>query len=229
MELNNWSAVLLESFQDLWFQVAQILPNLIVAIIILALGWVIGSLFGKLIARFVSALKVDDALARAGVRTFVERSGYSLNAGAFLGALVKWFIFAVFLVAAFDVLGMHQVNAFLHEVVLGFLPQVIVAVIILLVAALLADVVQNAVTAAARGANLRSAAFLGTAARTAIWVFASFAALNQLGVAQEFLQILFTGIVIALALAIGLAFGLGGREEAARILANAREGLTSKR
>ncbi len=229
MELNTWTEVLLRSFQDLWYQIALLLPNVLAALVILIVGWAIGKTLGKVVSGLIGALKIDDVLARLGVQSFVERSGYRLSAGGFLGALVKWFIFAVFLVAALDVMKLHQVSFFLTDVVLRFLPQVFVAVLILMVAAVLSEVVQNFVTGAAKSANVTSAEFLGTVARTAIWVFAFFAALNQLGVAQEFLQILFTGIVVALSLATGLAFGLGGRDTAAKIVASAHESLTARK
>lgn len=229
MELTTWTEVLLRSFQDLWYQIALFLPNLLAAVVILLVGWFLAKALGKLVATLVGTLKIDDVLARVGVQSFVERSGYRLSAGGFLGALVKWFIFAVFVVAALDVMKLHQVSFFLTDVVLRFLPQVFVAVLILLVAAILSEVVQNFVTGAAKSAKLSSAEFLGTVARSAIWVFAIFAALNQLGVAQEFLQILFTGIVVALSLAAGLAFGLGGRDTAAKIVEKAHHNLTSTR
>lgn len=229
MELTTWTEVLLRSFQDLWYQIALFLPNLLAAVVILIVGWVIGKMIGKLVATLVGTLKIDDVLARIGVQSFIERSGYRLSAGGFLGALVKWFIFAVFAVAALDVMRLDQVSFFMTDVVLRFLPQVFVAVLILLVAAVLSEVVQNFVTGAARSAKLSSAEFLGTVARSAIWIFAIFAALNQLGVAQEFLQILFTGIVVALSLASGLAFGLGGRDTAAKIVEKAHHSLTSSR
>jgi len=144
-------------------------------------------------------------------------SAFSLNSGAFLGMLVKWFFILVFLVAALEVLGLTQVTMFLTAVVLGYLPRVIVAVLILLVAAVIAEAAQRLVAGSARAANMRSANFLGSIARWAIWIFAILAALDQLGV-TPFVQTLFTGVVVALALAFGLSFGLGGQQAASRFI-----------
>lgn len=218
MLINTWADVLTQSFYGLFYGVVAFLPNLIIALVIFVIGWVIGAGLGRIVSQVVAAARVDDALRSAGVEKVVERGGLRMNAGAFLGGLVKWFFIIVFLVAALDVLGLTEVTVFLRTVVLGYLPQVIVAVLILLVAAVLADVIQRVVAASAAAANLRSANLFGSLARWAIWIFALLAALDHLRIASDFVQPLFTGLVIAFALAFGLAFGLGGQQAAARII-----------
>jgi len=131
---------------------------------------------------------------------------------------VRWFFIIVFLVAAIDVLGLEQVNAFLREVVLLYLPNVIVAALILVVAAFIADVMKRIVVSSAKAAEVPSPGLLGGITKWAIWVFAILAALYQLGIAGVFAQTLFTGFVAMLAIAGGLAFGLGGRDAAARYI-----------
>lgn len=217
MFLNTWANVLNLSFQNLFYGLVEYLPNLLIAVIIFILGWLIGAGLGRVIAQVVNSLRVDQALRAAGVERVLERAGFSLNSGAFLGMLVKWFFILVFLVAALEVLGLTQVTMFLTAVVLGYLPRVIVAVLILLVAAVIAEAAQRLVAGSARAANLKSANFLGSMARWAIWIFAVLAALDQLGV-TPFVQTLFTGVVVALALAFGLSFGLGGQAAASRFL-----------
>lgn len=223
--VRDWSTVLTESFQELWGGVIGFLPNLVVAIVIFVAGWIIGALIGKLVAQVIRAIKVDSALRSAGVEDAVGRAGFRLDSGAFLGALVKWFIIIVFLVAALDVLGLNQVTMFLQQVVLIYLPNVIVAVLILLVAAVIAEAVQNIVVGSAKAANISRAHFLGAIAKWAIWIFAILAALYQLGVAPVFLQTLFTGIAVAISLALGLSFGLGGQDAAKRFLENLRSDM----
>jgi small-conductance mechanosensitive channel len=217
MFLTEWANVLTASFQGLFYGLVAFLPNLVAAITIFIIGWLIGAGLARVVEQVIAAIKVDQALRAAGVERVIERAGWKMNAGAFLGTLVKWFFIIVFLVAALEVLGLTQVTAFLTTVVLGYLPQVIVAVLILLVAAVVAEAAQRVVRGAASAAHMKSANFLGAIARWAIWVFALLAALDQLGV-SPFIQTLFTGLVVALALAFGLAFGLGGQAAAARAI-----------
>lgn len=222
MFLSTWADVLTQSFQNLFYGLVAYLPNLLAAVIIFIIGWLIGAGLGRVVAQIIASLRVDQALKAAGVERVVERAGWKLNSGAFLGALVKWFFIIVFLVAALDVLQLTEVTIFLRAVVLGYLPQVIIAVLILLVAAVVAQAAERLVAGSAAAANLNSANFLGSVARWAIWVFAVLAALDQLGV-TPFIQTLFTGVVVALALAFGLAFGLGGQQAAADYLKRMRE------
>ena len=221
----SWSSVLTASFQELWNGVINFIPNLVIAVVIFVVGWIVGALIGKLVAQVVRALKIDSALRSAGIEDTLSRAGFKLDSGAFLGALVKWFIIVVFLVASLDVLGLTQVTLFLQQVVLIYLPQVIVAVLILLVAAVIAEAMQNMVVGSAKAAHISRAHFLGAITKWSIWIFAILAALYQLGVAPVFLQTLFTGIVVAISLALGLSFGLGGQDAAKRFLENLRSDM----
>lgn len=228
MLLSTWGEVLTLSFQNLWIGVLNFVPNLVVAIVILVLGWLIGALLGRAIAQVFRALKIDDALRRAGLETFLRRGGINLDSGAFIGALVKWFVIVVFLVAALDILGLAQVNLFLQEVVLGYLPRVLAAALVLLVAGVIGDVVGRVVVTTARTAGVQSAHFAGAVAKWAIWIFAILVALSHLGIAAAFSQTLFTGFVIAISLAVGLSFGLGGQEAAGRFIEKLRAEMSHR-
>lgn len=202
-------------------------PNLIVALVILCIGWAVGSLISKGITHFMKMVKFDEALQKAGFEEFIRKAGLNLNSGKFLGGIVKYFIIIVFLVASFDVLGLNQVTEFLQQVVVGYLPQLIIAVLILLVGVVVGDVLSRVVVASAKTAGLSSANLLANVSKWAVWVFAVLVALSQMGIAEAFIQTLFTGFVFALSLALGLSFGLGGQSAAARTIEKVQNNLAS--
>jgi small-conductance mechanosensitive channel len=214
----NWGDAFTYSLQGLWASFIDFVPRFLFAVIIFVIGWVIGSIIGRAVDQVISALKIDKALEGAGAGRVMERTGMRLNIGAFIGGIVKWFVIVVFLVASLDILQLTAVTEFLKTSVLGYLPNVIVAALVLVIATVIADFMGKVVMASAKAGNIRSANFLGTLTRYAIWIFAFIIALGQLGIAAAYMYTLFTALVAMLALAGGLAFGLGGKESAARMI-----------
>ncbi|MEW5907579.1 MAG: hypothetical protein AB1643_00105 [Patescibacteria group bacterium] len=226
--LTSWSDVLVASFQQLWLGIIAFIPRLIIALLIFIVGWIIAVTLGKLIAQIIRSLKVDKALQALGTEEVLSRAGFKLDTGAFFGGLVKWFFLVVFLIAAIDVIGLTQVNIFLRDVVLRYLPNVIVAALILIVGAILADFVRKVITGSAKAADVPSSNLMGGIAKWAIWIFAILAAMYQLGIAGIFAQTLFTGLVAMLAIAGGIAFGLGGKDAATRYIERLRRDVENK-
>ena len=216
MFIQPWGEAFSGSLMNLWFGFMSFVPNLLGAIILFILGWVVGAVIGKVISQVIAALKIDQLFASAGANDLIEKAGMKLNVGGFIGGLVKWFIIVVFLMASLEILGLTQVNEFLKEAVLFYLPKVFIAALVLVIATVIAETIKQIVTASAKAANISSANLLGSISRYAIWIFAFIIALSELGIATAFMQILFTGLIAMLALAGGLAFGLGGKEVAAR-------------
>jgi len=225
--IENWGAVFTRSLHGVWYGVASFVPKLIIALIIFAIGWILAALIERLVEGIFKALKVDNALKSAGLDDVVRRAGHNLNSGLFVGALVKWFVIVVFLIASFDVLGLSQVNAFLRDVV-GYLPQVIIAVLILMVAVVIAAAMQRLVVASARAAHVRSAELLGRVTKWAIWIFAILTALYNLGIAPALIQTIVMAVFAGGALAVGLAFGLGGRDTAQRLVEKTTHSILEK-
>lgn len=212
---NELVMTLQESFVRLWGDVISFLPELLLALLVLIVGWILGGALKNLVERVFIKLKINTALDAAGVDELTEKAGYELKAGQFVGTLVKWFVILVFIVAALEILKLDQVTIFFRDVVLGYLPRVIVAVLILLGAMVLANLAGASVVAGTRAAGFASPDVLGSVTRYAIILFAVLAALNQLEIAPELVQTLFMGIIFGASLAFGLAFGLGGKEAAA--------------
>lgn len=228
MLLREWSEVLVNSFQNLWEQIVQFIPNIVISVLIFIIGWVVAVILGKWVAQVIQALKLDNILQSLGVQELVNRAGYRLDSGAFLGALVKLFVIVAFLVAALDVLGFQQINEFLTTVILGYIPRVIAAAIILLIAAVVADILQRLVVGSGKAAGLAYTELLGGITKWAIWIFGLLAAFNELQIGAIFAQTLFTGLIAMLAIAGGLAFGLGGRDAAAQYIEKLKEDIGKK-
>ncbi len=227
MFVSDWGEIFTRSLQGIWVGVASFVPSLVFAIIIFIVGWIVAVLIERIVEAVFRHLRVDSALRAAGVEDTVKRAGYNLNSGRFVGSLVKWFVIVVFLVASFDILGLSQVNGFLGEVVLSYLPKVIIAVLILMVAIVVAEAARKVVIGSARAAHLTFANFLGSVTKWSIWIFAIFVVLIQLDIATQIIQMVITGIVFALSLAIGLSFGLGGRDAAAELIAKLKHEVQS--
>lgn len=220
---------LTDSFSMVGSGVAAVLPKILVAVVIFIAGWIIASVIARVIEQVFKAVKVDRALEATGLGDLVSRAGYTLNSGAFIGALVKWFVIVAFLIAALDVVGLSQVNDFLQATVVYYLPKVIAAALVLVIGGILAEVVQKAVAGSVRAAGVHSAGFFSGIARWAIWVFTILIALQHLGVVGAFAQTLFTGFVAMIAIAGGIAFGMGGRDAASRYIEKLREEISTRR
>ena len=229
MIVSQSADVVQTSFTALWYTVVEYLPAILAAVIVFVIGWVIAVILYRIVVEVVKALRIDDALRAAGLNEAAREAGFKLDIGRFLGTLVMWFVILVFLVASLEILGLSRVTVFLQQVVLLYLPQVIVAVLIIIIAAILAEVVKGLVAGSARAVGAHGANLAGSVAKWSIWLFGIIAALTQLGIATTFLQTLFTGIVVALALAFGLAFGLGGKDAAARTIERVRSEIAHHR
>ncbi|GAC1521346.1 MAG: hypothetical protein NVS2B16_28870 [Chloroflexota bacterium] len=164
-------------------------------------------------------VKFNDMAQRAGIAGFVKNMGVDTDASGVLASIVKWFIRLIFLVAAFDALGLPAVSVMLQQFLL-WIPNLIVALVVLVIGGLLATALGKIVRGAAAEAALGNPDLLATIARIAVLAFAIVIAVNQIGIATALVNTLFTGFVFALALATGLAFGLGGRDTAAEIVQN---------
>lgn len=228
MFIQQWGDVFTSSLQNLWYGFVGFVPKLIFAVIIFIIGWTIGVIVSKALAQVINALKINKLFESVGAKNVLDRAGFKLDVGRFIGEVAKWFIVLVFLMASLDILGLDQVNVFLREVVLGYLPRVFIAVLLLVIATLVSDAVRKLVEGSASAMGVHSARLAGSIAKWSIWIFVTIIVLSQLGIAPAFMQILFTGIVAMLAIAGGLAFGLGGKETASRVLEKMKDSISHR-
>jgi hypothetical protein len=216
------------SVLGLWDSIVAYLPNVLGAVVVFIIGIIIAAVLQAVVVKVVQILRIDELVSKLDLKGSLEKVGIRLHVGKLLGWIVKWFFIIVALVAATDILGWQEVTSYLQEVVL-YIPNVIIAVVILLAGILLANFVRNVVMTAVEAAELSSAGFLSGIAKWAILLFSFMAALVQLQIAPMLINTLFTGLVAMLALAGGLAFGLGGKEHASRLLDRLRRDLSSEK
>lgn len=223
----TYQASLLDSMQNLWFKVVGYLPNILAAIIFLILGWMVAIFLGKIVQKVLQAVKVDALANRLGLDHLSHRTGRNLSIANFGEWLVKWFFLIGSFIAAADILGLSQVSQFLYTTVFPYFGNVIVACAILLIGMIAANFLAALVKGVVAAGQLRGADALGAVTRWAILILAFLTALDQLKVNTQFIQSLFTAVVAMLALAGGLAFGLGGRDHAKKVLDSLERDLTS--
>lgn len=215
--LTELGEVLSSTLSGTWDGIVTIVPNLIGAVAIFIVGLFVAEALGRLVAKASKKLYVDQAVSTTGLKGILEKIGFRMEISQALGLLVTWFLYAIALIAAADILGLSQISEFLRSVVL-YIPNVIIAVVILVVGTVVSNFIHTLVRETSVAAKLDSAELLANAAKYAILIFTFMAALIQLGVATSLIQILFTGLVFMIALAGGVAFGLGGKDRAKEIL-----------
>jgi len=214
--VTDWSAGLITGLTAGLSRLFGAIPNIIGAIILLIIGWIIAGIVGSLVAKLCKAVHVDTVSSRIGVSGFLKEAGTKLTASGILGEVVKWVIRLVFIEMAAEQLGMPQVSQIINQI-LGFIPNIVVAILILGIGAFLGKLLGGIVHGGAAEAKIGSAELLSRLTYGAVLAFAIIAALNELNVAPVVVNTLYIGLVAAVALALGLAFGLGGRETAGKL------------
>lgn len=218
-QITEWSAALMTSLAAAMALFFSAIPKILAFLVIVIVGWVIASLVEKGVAALLRAIKFNDLARRSGLADFVTKMGTQTDSAGMIGLVVKWFIRLIALVVAFDALGLPAVSDVLRQLLL-WLPNVIVALVVLVIGGLAARALSNLVRGAATEAGLGNAELLSRIASVMVWAFAIVVAVNQIGVATELVNTLFMAFVGAIALGAALAFGLGGRETAAEIVRN---------
>jgi len=225
--VQDWYQITYQSLLDLWQGFLRFIPSLLAAIIVFIIGWLIAEAIGKLVARVLDILRLNKIFERANWKEALEAAEIKLNITDFIGQIVKWVLVIVFLSISVEILGLLQFAALLGKLI-NWLPNLIIAVAIFVVAAIVADLLNRILRAGVKKMGVKYAGFLGTLVRWAIYVFAGLAILLQLGVMKTIIESIIMGFVGMLALAFGLAFGLGGKEAAARLIEDLRRKISEE-
>src|ERR687893_818414 len=205
---------LLQPLQNALSTFLSFLPQLVGAIVILIIGYIVAKVLQAVVGRVLQAIGFDGWMEKGGIKQFFDRAETNQTPVSILGQLVFWFAFIIALTMAADALGIPQVSVILGQLIAS-IPSIKAAVLILILAALLANFVSGIV----RGAT--GSGLLASVAQYAIIVYAVFAAITELGIAVELTAPTFLIVLGAVALAAAIAFGIGGREVAREILEKA--------
>lgn len=216
-QITEWSAALMTSLAGAMMLFFSAIPKIIGFVVIIIVGWMIASLIEKAIAALLRAVRFNELAQRSGFGNFVAKMGTGTDSAGMIALVAKWFVRLIALVVAFDALGLPAVSDVLRQLLL-WLPNVVVALVVLVIGGLAANALSNVVRGAAAEGGLSNPNFLAKVASGLVWTFAIVVAVNQIGIATTLVNTLFMAVVGALALALGLAFGLGGRETAAEIV-----------
>lgn len=214
--------IIRESFVSLWASVWSVGLRIVLAIVVFLLGWLVAILVAKAAWHIVKVIQLDRGLESIGFKQAWEKSGHNLNAPLFFYELVKWFVIIGALMASARIVNLTEISDFLGAVV-SYLPNVMIAVVVLVVGVLVARFLGHAVRGSAKAANISSAEYLATITRWAVIIFSVLIALERLQVGGNIINIAETGIIVAAALAFGLAFGLGGKSHAEEIIDKLRK------
>ena len=222
----TWSDAFVLSLQNIWVKIVSYFPQILGAVLVFIAGLLISATLGKFAKKLFKMTKLDVMNDKLGLKDELRGLGMKFEFSDLIGWVVKWFFIIITLIAVVDVLQIPQVTRFLEDVAL-YIPNVVVAIIILSIGLVAGKLISDISDKALRSSYFpdTSARFLASATKWSIVIFALMASLVQMGVAANLIQILFTGVVIMFALAGGLAFGLGGRDKAARIISRFEDDL----
>lgn len=227
MVVQSWAGILVSSFQTIWSGFITFLPQFLGALIVFFVGLIIANGLGALVAQIIGSIKLDRLLEKLGINRFFERAGWRLNSGAFLGALVKWFVAIIFILAAADILKLYGLTSFLSAVLL-YIPNIIMAVLIMVAAIVLGNFLRHLVLGSVKSAKVYSSKLMAAITWWSVLIFGFFAALLQLGLAVSIINTLITGFIAMVAIGGGIAFGLGGKEYATHLIGKFRDRIEER-
>jgi len=215
--IQDWSTITVQEFQNLWQGFLGFIPSLLAAILIFVIGWFIACGIGRLIAEILIRLKFNHLFKSTGWKESLEKAEFKVDPAGFIGAICKWVIAIVFLLASVEILGLSQFAGFLKEVI-AWLPNLVVAAAIFVVSVIIADFLEKIIKAWVKKMGIEQVKLVGAIVRWSVYVFAALAILLQLGITSTIISSVVYGIIGTLTLALGLSFGLGGKEAAKKAI-----------
>lgn len=219
----SWSTVTMQAVQGLWEQIISFFPKLVFALILIILGWIIAIAIGRLVAEVLNKLKFNQIFEKTGWKESFEKAEMKTDPSQFMGLIAKWTVIIFFFtIVASDILKWSGFAEILKQILL-WIPNLIIAIAILVVAIIIADILEKIVKATVKKMGASYVNLFGGVVKWSIYIFAVMAVLLQLGVTSMIINIIVIGFVSTITLALGLSFGLGGKDAAAKIVEDVRK------
>ena len=215
--ISNWQDAIIVAGSSVLNQLAIFIPNLLGAVLVLVIGWLAGAWLKFLVSKILSAVKLNALISGTAVDSFLKKAEIRGKIEDILGSTVRWLTIFIFFIAAVNILGLSTVSQVLNNI-LAYMPKVFSAAIVLLAGVLLAGLVESLVKGAVGSVAVSFSRFLGKLASWIVMIFATLAAISELGIAANFINTLITGTIAMLSLGLGLALGLGSKDIVKEIL-----------
>lgn len=213
----SWQVALIDSWAEVWGSFLSILPTILGAIIIFAIGLVIAYWAKKIVVELLRAAKVERFSKSTGIDGYLKKAEFNFDLVGLLGLLVEWLVILVFFMAVVDMLGLQVVSEVLTDV-LGYIPNVLAAALIFGAGYFVAGFAEGIVRGALTSVDHKAAETIGKLSKYLLLVVAFFAAVDQLQIAQTFIAVFFQGLTYTVVLAVGLSVGLGAKDVVSRAL-----------
>ena len=213
--------IFLTSLNEFWLQVATFLPRLLAVVVILFFGWMIAKAARLSVQRLLELAKFDNFANKSGLEAFLKQGEIDLTLASIISEVIYWLVILLFIITCANTLGLKEVAEMLNSVA-NYLPRIIGAIFVMIFGTLLARFINRLVFAWLYGIKFEGALAISTSAEYAIQLFALFVALEQLNIGTQLLTALFIIVFGAGFLALAIAFGLGGREWAAKVIDSAQ-------
>ncbi|MDD5639693.1 MAG: hypothetical protein PHR47_02750 [Candidatus Pacebacteria bacterium] len=227
IEPQSWVSAIVMAFQRLFESTVNFIPDLLAAIIVFILGYLLSMWLGMIIAAIFRTFKFDNIFRKTGWDRALAQAEIETKPSDFMGGIFKWIFIVMFLTISTEIIGWTSFTELLNSIIM-WVPNLIVAIGIMVVAIIIADILEKIAKASIGKMGVSSINFLGSLIKWSIYIFAIFAVLIQLGVAVSIVNTLVIGLITTITLALGLSFGLGGKEIAGDIVRDLKNKLSKK-
>lgn len=209
--------VFLTSLNQFWVQLINFVPKLLAVVVILFFGWIIAKLVRTAVKRVLELIQFDKFAQKSGLEAFMNSGSVNVTLSGIISQVLYWLVIIMFVITGANTLGLNEVANLLHDLA-SYLPRIILAILVMIFGTLLARFINRLVFAWLHSIKFESALVVSTSVEYGIQILALFVALEQLGIGVQLIHSLFVIVFGAIFLALALAFGLGGREWAARVI-----------